>query len=389
MPSYKNRPIVSELQDANSDKFQALRLQRFYLAQINYLITYVVIGVAWVTEQYDASAWMAITHVLLGLATQSVFLLLFKFGLNLRFREPSLTNAQIVVAILLTTYFLAFAGILRGSLVMVYANILVFGIFQLSRRDLLLQAGLALVSFGSLIAIESYFSPTAPNITLSLVQWFILACFLGCLTMTGSYIRVLRERLQQRHSTLQAHQETLRGMMGQLQNLATTDGLTGLANRRYFIDETRRRMTLMRPGQLLGVALIDLDHFKRINDLYGHAAGDEVLQGFASLARESLRDGDLVARFGGEEFVILLSNTDLGALHQCLDRIRDNFAQTQFTSLPDGVHCTLSAGLSLIQQEDDLEVCLNNADQALYLAKNSGRNRCEHHQRENEHIKKS
>jgi len=313
---------VSELQDANSDKFQALRLQRFYLAQINYLITYVVIGVAWVTEQYDASAWMAITHVLLGLATQSVFLL-------------------------------------------------------------------ALVSFGSLIAIESYFSPTAPNITLSLVQWFILACFLGCLTMTGSYIRVLRERLQQRHSTLQAHQETLRGMMGQLQNLATTDGLTGLANRRYFIDETRRRMTLMRPGQLLGVALIDLDHFKRINDLYGHAAGDEVLQGFASLARESLRDGDLVARFGGEEFVILLSNTDLGALHQCLDRIRDNFAKTQFTSLPDGVHCTLSAGLSLIQQEDDLEVCLNNADQALYLAKNSGRNRCEHHQRENEHIKKS
>ncbi|GAA6130649.1 GGDEF domain-containing protein [Halopseudomonas sabulinigri] len=370
---------MSELQDANSDKFQALRLQRFYLAQINYLITYVVIGVAWAAGQYDASAWMATTHVLLGILTQGVFLLLFKSGMNLRFREPSLTNPQIVVAILLTTYLLAFAGSLRGSLVMVYANILVFGIFQLSRRDLLLQAGLALACFGGLIALETNRTGSAHSLTLSLVQWFILACFLGCLTFTGSYIRELRERLQQRHSTLQAHQETLRGMMGQLQNLATTDGLTGLANRRYFIDETRRRMTLMRPSQQLGVALIDLDHFKRINDLYGHSAGDEVLQGFATLARDSLRDGDLVARFGGEEFVILLSNTDLGALHQCLERIRDNFAKVQFACLPEGVHCTLSAGLSLIRQEDDLEVCLNDADQALYLAKHSGRNRCEHH----------
>ncbi|MEH6566175.1 MAG: GGDEF domain-containing protein [Halopseudomonas sp.] len=371
---------MSELQDANSDKFQALRLQRFYLAQINYLITYVVIGVAWAAGQYDASAWMATTHVLLGLLTQTVFWVLLKSGLNLRFREPSMTNAQIVVAILLTTYLLAFAGSLRGSLVMVYANILTFGIFQLTRRDLVLQALLALTCFGGLIAIESYRGPSAQNLTLSLVQWFILACFLGCLSFTGSYIRELRERLQQRHSTLQAHQETLRGMMGQLQNLATTDSLTGLANRRYFIDEAHRRMTLMRPNQLLGVALIDLDHFKRINDLYGHSAGDEVLQGFATLARDSLRDGDLVARFGGEEFVILLSNADLGALHQCMERIRASFGKMQFSCLPEGVHCTLSAGLSLIRQEDDLEACLNSADQALYMAKNSGRNRCEHHQ---------
>jgi len=370
---------VSELQDANSDKFQALRLQRFYLAQINYLITYVVIGVAWAAGHYDSTAWMASIHILLGVVTQGAFFLAFKSGFNLRFREPSLTNIQIVVAILLTTFFLAFAGSLRGSLVLVYANILVFGIFQLSRRDLILQALLCLTCFGGLIAIESYQGPSAHSLTLSLVQWFILACFLGCLCVTGSYIRELRERLQQRHSTLQAHQETLRGMMGQLQNLATTDSLTGLANRRYFIEEARRRMTLMRPNQQLGVALIDLDHFKRINDLYGHSAGDEVLQGFAKLARDSLRDGDLVARFGGEEFVILLSNTDLGALHQCLERIRDNFAKVQFACLPDGVHCTLSAGLSLIRQEDDLEVCLNDADQALYLAKHSGRNRCEHH----------
>ncbi len=371
---------MSEAPDSNTAKFQALRLQRFYLAQINYLITYLVIGVAWAVGHYQGSAWLVFSHILLGLGTQLVFLLLIRSNWNLRLKDPSMTNAQIVVAILLITYLQAFAGPLRGTLIMIYANILVFGIFQLSRRDFHIHSGLALVCFGLLITLEHYFKPGARSFTLSLVEWFVLACFLFCLSLTGSYIRELRERLQQRHNTLQAHQETLRGMMGQLQNLATTDALTGLANRRHFLTEAQRRMTLMRPSQQLGLALIDLDHFKRINDLYGHAAGDEVLQGFAELARNSLRDGDLVARFGGEEFVILLGDSSPEALLQCMERLRTAFAVLNFDALPTGVHCSLSAGLCVICPEDDLEVCLNDADQALYLAKNSGRNRCELHQ---------
>lgn len=371
---------MTDLQDAQNNKFQRLRLQRFYLAQLNYLITYIVIGVAWFVEQYQGSIWLMLSHIGLGLGTQAVFLVLIRSNWNLRLKDPSMTNAQIAVAILLITYLLAFAGPLRGSLIMIYANILVFGIFQLSRRDFLIHSGLALACFGALITIEHYYQADAQRFTLNLVEWFILACFLAGLSMTASYIRELRERLQQRHNTLQAHQETLRGMMGQLQNLATTDPLTGLANRRHFIQEAQRRMTLMRPTQQMGIALIDLDHFKRINDLYGHAAGDQVLQGFARLAKASLRDDDLIARFGGEEFVLLLGNTNADALHHCVERLRLGFAEQAFDALPEGVHCTFSAGLTLLQPEDDFEVCLNDADQALYLAKNSGRNRSEMHQ---------
>lgn len=371
---------MAEMQDAQNAKFQKLRLQRFYLAQLNYLITYIVISVAWFAGQYQGSIWLMLSHIGLGLGTQSVFFALMRSNWNLRLNDPSMTNAQIAVAILLITYLLAFAGPLRGSLIMIYANIMVFGIFQLSRRDFLIHSGLALVCFGALITIEQHYQADTQRFTLNLVEWFILACFLAGLSMTGSYIRELRERLQQRHNTLQAHQETLRGMMGQLQNLATTDPLTGLANRRHFIQEAQRRMTLMRPTQQIGIALIDLDHFKRINDLYGHAAGDQVLQGFATLANSTLRDGDLIARFGGEEFVLLLGNANENALFQCVERLRLRFAEQVFDALPEGVHCTFSAGLALLQPEDDFEACLNDADQALYLAKNSGRNRSEIHQ---------
>jgi len=358
-------------------KFQALRLQRFYLAQLNYAITYVVIGAAWLVGQYNASAIMAASHVLLGFGLQAGLFWVFKSGLNLRFKDPSLTSAQIVIAMLLLTYLLAFSGEFRGSLIMVYPIILMFGVFQLSRRAFLSHAGLALILYGLLIFLGTYQQTSTEVLSVHLLEWFVLACFMGWLSFFCSYIRELRERLQRRHNVLQTHQTTLRDMMGQLQTLADTDSLTGLANRRYFFTEARRRITLLAPGRQMGIALIDLDYFKTINDEHGHATGDEVLQGFARIARHNLRDEDMIARFGGEEFVVLLDRSDLAALHQCIERIRICFAQTPFKSAGKEVYCTLSAGLNLVAPGDDLEKRLNQADQALYQAKDSGRNRCE------------
>ncbi|TVP88624.1 MAG: GGDEF domain-containing protein [Pseudomonadaceae bacterium] len=193
--------------------------------------------------------------------------------------------------------------------------------------------------------------------------------------MISRYIRELRERLQNRHSTLQVHQETLKGMMGQLENLATTDGLTGLLNRRTFYQEAERRLTLLTPGKTAGLAIIDLDHFKQVNDTYGHGVGDKVLQSFAQIARESLRDHDLLGRFGGEEFIVLIHQADANLLNQCVERIRQRFSQTSFAGLPEDYRCTLSAGLCLIRPGDKLEERISLADQALYAAKEAGRNR--------------
>ena len=355
-------------------RFQALRLQRFYLAQTTYCIAYVVISVTWATGQYLGTNAMALSHFVLGLVTQVTFLIMFKTGFNLRFRDPSLTSVQIIVAMLLQTYLLALVGEIRGTILVAYCLILLFGVFQMSRTAYLMHAALALVCYAALIAINQIVGIYPQTLTVAFLEWFVLACFLLWLIILGSYIRELRERLQQRHSTLQQHQQTLKTMMDQLQNLASTDALTNLPNRRYFIDEARRRNTLLARGQSMGLALIDLDHFKRINDLYGHSAGDQVLQEFARIARANLRGNDMVARFGGEEFVLLLDTCDLATLHHCVERIRQGLANHAFTALPADVRCTLSAGICLIHPEDDLEWRISQADQALYQAKAEGRN---------------
>ncbi|MFN3581515.1 MAG: diguanylate cyclase domain-containing protein [Pseudomonas sp.] len=366
--------------ESNTARFQAIRLQRFYLAQLNYLITYVVIGAAWLAGQYDASAQLAISHVVLGVCLQLIIFSMLKSGLNLRFQDPSLTSLQIVIAMFLVTYLLAFSGDFRGSLIMIYPIILLFGVFQLSRHAFFAHAVLALLLYGGLGIFNNLYRDMSQPVSVHILEWFVLACFMGWLSFFCTYIRELRERLQRRHNTLQLHQETLKGMMGQLQSLADTDSLTGLMNRRSFLQEAERRITLLGPRQKLGIALIDLDKFKTINDLYGHAVGDEVLQGFALLARSNLRDEDMVARFGGEEFILLLNNSDLAALHQCIERIRISFSELQFKGMPEGEYCTLSAGLTLIAAEQSLEKHINLADQALYRAKDSGRNRCEAHE---------
>ena len=196
------------------------------------------------------------------------------------------------------------------------------------------------------------------------------------LTLFAGYVQALRQRMRQRRYALQAHQDTLRGMMRQLEDLVATDELTGLFNRRHFLRLAGRALDDLDEGQRHGLALIDLDHFKRINDVHGHSAGDRVLQTFAAVARACLREGDVLARYGGEEFVLLLPEADSDRLAACCERLRQAYAAAE----PMGVEVpvlSLSAGMTLLHSGDDLDEALQRADQALYRAKRSGRNRCE------------
>lgn len=195
--------------------------------------------------------------------------------------------------------------------------------------------------------------------------------------MTAEKIsRPLANINQQLEREVQSRTAELMKSNQRLEQLATTDALTNLGNRRAFFaasnDMCERAQRL---GTPLAVVILDLDHFKKVNDTYGHGVGDEVLEAVGSLLRATVRQIDIAARTGGEEFSLLLENTDLDGARQLCDRIRERMEQLQFNSDKDVFTVTMSIGATLWQPDELFETTLERADKALYQAKESGRNR--------------
>jgi diguanylate cyclase (GGDEF)-like protein len=161
----------------------------------------------------------------------------------------------------------------------------------------------------------------------------------------------------------------------QLRALATQDSLTGADNRRAMEEELERVVAAHRRAAApLSLAIMDLDHFKRVNDSAGHEAGDRVLQAFAELLRDNTRRGDHFFRFGGEEFVLLLPGADAGALQAIGDKLRESIAAGLHHA---GTPVTISIGAAELRAEETWQDWLARADAALYRAKQGGRNRVE------------
>ncbi len=163
----------------------------------------------------------------------------------------------------------------------------------------------------------------------------------------------------------------------QLRALATTDDLTGLYNRRHFVElsniEIERARRFRKP---MSVIMIDADHFKRVNDSYGHAAGDVVLRGLADVMRETTRRVDIVGRLGGEEFAVTVLETGIEEAFYLAERIRRAVQAQEFECGNRGLSITISAGVAELGRDDhDIGDLLNRADKGLYQAKRTGRNR--------------
>jgi diguanylate cyclase (GGDEF)-like protein len=155
---------------------------------------------------------------------------------------------------------------------------------------------------------------------------------------------------------------------------ARVDALTGLANRRAVEEILAAEISrAQRFAHQLAVVLLDLDHFKKINDSFGHAAGDVMLRAVSRLLTSLARQGDTVARWGGEEFVVVLPETDLVGAFRFAERLRRTIEAHEVGEM----HTSASCGVATMLPEDSVEELLGAADQALYLAKSNGRNRTE------------
>ena len=179
------------------------------------------------------------------------------------------------------------------------------------------------------------------------------------------YTVILRRARQQQFSSTR------------LKQLLTTDHLTGASNRAHFFEVAEReRLRAIRYGQPLSVIMLDVDHFKRINDTHGHPAGDETLKTLAQTCLNLTRSSDVFARVGGEEFAVLLPGTDLQSAAEAAEKFRAAIAETEVRTAAATIRCTISLGCaSLFAEVNTVPALLAAADAALYKAKHSGRNR--------------
>lgn len=209
----------------------------------------------------------------------------------------------------------------------------------------------------------------------------IFANFLGQMLVNNRLLNsmehLVRERTRQLEQTL-ADAEALKRRYAEL---SVIDELTGLHNRRFFFPESRSALARsLRYKKGFCVLLLDIDHFKRINDVHGHRLGDEVLCRCAELFRQQVREVDVLARFGGEEFIMALPDTELDGAKQLAERIRAAVKATAFEIEGRSIKVTVSIGIACLLEQDKgdaqlvLERLISEADQALYFGKHNGRN---------------
>ena len=200
------------------------------------------------------------------------------------------------------------------------------------------------------------------NRALNTIQQTLYLNLLLCFIITAVVLLIV-------HLTINHYQR-------RLETMATTDNLTGLANRHaldILLDQQTREAT--RHGSPMSAIMFDLDHFKSLNDSRGHLAGDQVLRGIATTLRNSLRASDIACRWGGEEFLVILSNTDLAAATQVACTLRDCIGQNHYEFDGKPIAVTVSAGVTVYRTNESRESFVARADALLYRAKNEGRNR--------------
>jgi len=300
------------------------------------------------------------------------FYLLMRTGWSVKVSsEPSLTMPQMVFAMVSITWSYAITGPARGAVIAIMILVIMFGMFILQPRQARALAMLAIVMLGGAMLWRA---STVPERYPPRVEWVHFLFAAVVLASTSS----LAIRLGTLRARLAAQKKELGDALALNRELATRDALTGLLNRRAMVELLAREHPRIERGQgPLTVALIDIDLFKRINDELGHGAGDEVLRRFASVIQDQLRAADALARWGGEEFLLLMPGTHAEDARIVLDRLRGAIAEGGFDAIAPQLKVSFSAGVAEVLEGEAQDAAIDRADRALYRAKQAGRNRVE------------
>jgi len=299
-----------------------------------------------------------------------LFYSLVRFGKTKHLKDPTLMLPQNVFALLAIAFaYTAIAPHDRGVVLVLIALVMVFGMYTHTPKQSVQIGVLAMLLLGLSMGILAHIDPAYYPPDLELLRFELLLGTVPTLIFSAYQISSWRNRLA-------AQRRDLRVALEQVQQMATHDVLTGLYNRRFMQDKLEDAVKRFdRYGERFTVVLVDLDHFKRVNDQYGHKVGDQALMAFANAAGIVLRETDIIARWGGEEFIFLLPNTNAEKALIALERLRQTLANCTVTDTVPNLRVKFSAGLAVHDTVTGLNHTLERADKALYQAKSEGRDR--------------
>jgi diguanylate cyclase (GGDEF)-like protein len=297
-----------------------------------------------------------------------VFFVLLRSGWSCRLREPSMTVPQMVYALTCAAVAYALLGPARGGVFPIVMVVLMFGMFAASPRQMAGVSFYAVALFGLTIAALSAARPDHYPPAIEAGHFLMIATMVPVASILAGRVAGMRQRLRQRRDELAA-------ALVRIRDLATRDELTGLVNRRHMQElMEQERQRCVRSGQTFCLAKLDLDRFKLVNDHHGYAAGDAVLRSVAQEAVREMRSSDLVARWSGEEFMLMLPDTRAPLARGGLERLIQHLAALRIVHGREAVAVTLSGGLAEHHAGETIEQTLERAAAALADAKGDGGN---------------
>lgn len=355
------------------DSYQRTILKRFFIALGSYAL-WATLSIFFHTagDNLIPASWIA--PLIIGvLLTNLIFYSLQRSGFSERFADPSMSMAQIVVAMMWLLVPIVGNAEVRDLYIIGDVMIMMFGVFALRRGGLIIAASFAFFSYLTVVVVDYHFLPQRFVLDNEIKRLAMLGGMMAWCIFFGNYVGELRRTLRRRNTDLNR-------ALREISVMASHDDLTQAFNRRYIMDALKQEKSRAdRSKDPFSVIIMDLDHFKAINDRYGHLAGDHVLMGFSDRIRATLRGMDLVdtferssclGRYGGEEFIVVLPGTTLEGALQCANRL---CAVTRDTPFDQVFEITLSAGVACYASGESIEALLQRADRALYQAKDAGR----------------
>jgi diguanylate cyclase len=305
-----------------------------------------------------------------GIMLVGCFVVLSESHVNDRFEDHYLTLFQVAGHVALQLGFLLAAPEIGYAFLSLLFLIFGFGALRMTSRQATVAWTLLVTGLAPIFLLTT--TPIGMPLATSVERLAAMLCYvltIGQCAFVGLYGSSMRKALYHRSFELKAAYK-------RIEELAELDELTGSFNRRCIMrmldDEISRAHRINTP---CSIALIDLDWFKRINDAYGHPTGDEVLRTFAITVFANIRNIDRFGRYGGEEFLLVLPETEIDAATRMLDRLRAIIAELDWSAFSPGMQVTISAGVATLRPNETDDTFLARADSALYAAKARGRNR--------------